>query len=195
MFFKGVYFIAQPLIRLFYRIFFFAKSYNQNNVPDDCSVIICGNHKSLNDGIVIGGFVPRKLNFMAKKELFANKFCKWFLSGLGIYPVDRKGNDISVVKTALRILKDNGAMVIFPEGTRNLPDINESKDGAVVLALKTKSPIIPVKIDSKYKLFGGMKIVFGDPVCYEQYYDKKLSGEEIHKLTVELMEKIYSLKD
>lgn len=195
MFFRCLYSVIQPLIRVFYKVFFFAKSYNENSVPNDVSVIICGNHKSINDGIVIGGFIPRKLNFMAKKELFANKFCKWFLTGLGIYPVDRKGNDISVIKTALKILNNNGAMVIFPEGTRNLPDINNSKDGAIVLALKTKSPIVPVKIQSPYKLFHGMKIIFGEPIYYEQYYDKKLSGEDVHKLTVQLMEKIYSLKD
>lgn len=195
MFFKILYGIAQPILRLFYYILFFAKCYNKNVVPKDKSVLICGNHNSAHDGVIVGAFVPRRLNFMAKKELFANKFFKWFLSGLGIYPVDRKGNDISVVKTALSILKNNGAMVIFPEGTRNLLDINNSKNGAVVLAIKTHSPIVPVHIISKYKIFGGMKIIFGEPVTFDEYYDKHLTNEETHKLTLELMEKIYSLKD
>ncbi len=192
--YSALYNILVPLIRLFYRVLFFARVYGRENVPKDTAVIICGNHNSNHDGPIVAGFVPRKMNFIGKKEIFKFKPFGKLLYGLGVRPVDRSKSDIAVVRAALSILKENGGLLIFPEGTRNLPDINDAKDGAVGIALKTKTPIIPVHIISKYRLFSGMKIIFGKPYDLSPYYDKKLSQDEIHAITVDLMNTIYKIE-
>ena len=193
--YNALYNILMPLVKCFYKVFFFAKSYGKENVPKETSVIICGNHSSNHDGVILAGFIPRKMNFIAKKELFKFKLVAKILYGLGARPVDRSKNDISVVRAALSILKENGGLLIFPEGTRNLPDINDTKDGAVSIALKTKTPLIPVKIVGKFRLFSGIRVIFGKEYDLTPYYDKKLSQEEIHAITLDLMKTIYEMEE
>lgn len=195
MFYDKLYDAACPVVRLFYRIFFFASVKGRENVPKSGGAIICGNHSSNHDGVIIAAFTPRRLKFMAKKELFKNPFFAKVLTGLGLRPVDRGGHDISIVKTALRILKDGDPMVIFPEATRSLKDINDCKDGAVVLAIKTRVPIIPVHIINGYKLFHKVKVIYGKPYDLSEYYGKRLLPEEIHEITLDVMKKIYSMNE
>lgn len=195
MFYDKLYSIARPLVNLFYRIFFFARAYGRENVPKAGGAVLCGNHRSNHDGLIVAAFTSRRLNFIAKKELFKNPVASRFFTGLGLRPVDRGGHDISVVKTAISILKSGNAMVIFPEGTRNKIDINDCKDGAVVLALKLRVPLIPVHIVSRYIPFGGMKVIYGKPYDLSGYYGKRLTPQEIHAITVDVMKKIYEMNE
>lgn len=195
MFYDMIYKIVRPLVKVFYNVIFFAKSYGRDNIPKDTGVIICGNHTSNHDGPIVAAFTPRQMNFIVKKEIFKFKVFSKLLYGLGLRPVERDGSDIAVVKAALSILKNNGGLVIFPEGTRNLKDINDAKDGAVVMAIKTQVPIIPVRIISKFKVFGGMKVIYGNPFDLSEYYGKKLTSDEIHSLTLKLMDTIYNIKE
>lgn len=190
-----LYGMLMPLVKSFYKIFFFAKAYGKDNVPKNSSVIVCSNHISNHDGVIIAGFIPRKMNFLGKKEIFKYKIFAKILYGLGVRPVDRSKNDISVVRAALSILKENGGLLIFPEGTRNLEDVNNAKDGAVVMALKTKTPLIPVRIKGDYRLFSGVKVIFGKEYDLTPYYDKKLTQEEIHAITLDLMKTINEIEE
>ncbi len=71
-------------------------------------IILCSNHISLLDPIMLAIAVPRPIIFMAKKELFENKFLARLLYGLGgAFPVDRRGgSDLSSIKMSLRTLKE-----------------------------------------------------------------------------------------
>ena len=65
-------------------------------------------------------------------------------------------------------------MGIFPEGTINRTKdiIMPFKKGAVVMAIKTNSPIVPFAINGKYKK-NELKIIFGKP-----YYPKTEDAEK-----------------
>ena len=81
--------------------------------------------------------------------------------------------------------------------------------GAVLLAIKTQSPIIPVGIIGADKVLPPetfprmeslpefkntqLKVAIGKPITYEKYYNKKISNEETDLLTTELMKQIGKL--
>ena len=139
-------------------ILFPTKVFCKNKLPkkkDKQGYIFCANHYSNLDVILFDVKFTRKINYMAKKELF-KKHNSGLLKSLGGIPVDRNAADLSAYKSAIKVLKDNKPLGIFPEGTRNKLDqaeVQEIKSGAIVFASKTGKPIIPIAMLRKPKVF------------------------------------------
>ena len=103
---------------------------------------------------------------MAKKEYFDNKKVAWFFKSAGCIPVDRAKKDPNATNNALEVLNNDGAIGIFPEGTRNRTKelLLPFKFGAVSMAKKTDSYIIPFAITGDYKFRSkNLKITYGKP--------------------------------
>lgn len=132
----------------------------ENLPPPSQPLIIAGNHQSNFDPLLIGYVVPypRMVQFMAKKELFV-PVIGHILRGGGTFPVDRDGNDLGAVRTALRILQSGGTLGIFPQGTRGGQEMH---GGAALLALKAKVPIVPVGLS---RAPGRWILRFGKPLA------------------------------
>lgn len=108
---------------------------------------MASNHRSFLDPVILGVVCPRKLNFMAKEELFHNPFFSWLISQLGAFPIKRNRADISALKQALKRVNSGNALVIFPEGSRNYsPATSQPQAGIGFLASKINAPVIPVFI-------------------------------------------------
>lgn len=189
-----LYNIVVFFVKIYYKIIFLAKAEGKENIPKTGGVILCANHQSFRDPIIIAAFSPRKLKFLSKIELFKNKFFAWFLRGVGCVPIDRNGGDLKAMRSCIKILKDDNPLMLFPEGTRSCVHMEDVKPGALLFATKANVPIVPVGI-SKLKPFGRTKVIFGKPIYYTEYYDKKISSEEYRKLTNKLMFEIYNLVD
>ena len=189
-----LYNIAAFFVRLYYKILYFAGAEGKENIPKTGGFILCGNHKSFNDPVIVAAFSTRKLKFLAKAELFKNSFFSWFLKKIGCVPVDRYGGDLKAMRTCIKVLKDSNPLLLFPEGTRSCIHIEDVKPGAILFATKAEVPIVPIGI-SKLHIFGCAKVRFGKPIYYNEYYGKKISSDEYKKLTNKLMLEIYNLVD
>lgn len=190
LFYKAVKGIARVLFSLVYRI----EIEGKEHLPERGKAIVSPNHFSMMDPIIIGAFLPRKVNFMAKEELFSNKLFALILNKLGVFPVKRGGADIGAIRTALRILNNGDIFCIFPEGTRSKTgEILKAKPGAAMIAIRARSPIIPIAIIGDYKLFSKVKIIIDKPVYLSDYYDKKVSTDEYRELSQEILNTIRGL--
>ncbi len=187
------YDVAHAVTGNLYRLMFGVSVKGRENIPETGGAILCSNHTSYYDPIALAILTcRRKVNFMAKKELFENPKFSRLISSLGAFPVDREGNDLKAIKTALKILKDGGVLGIFPEGTRTPEmDLSKAKSGVVMFAIKAKVPIIPVYIESDYKLLKPLRITIREPIYYDEYYGKKVSAEEYSELAKDVLRKIY----
>lgn len=191
----GFYKFAKGLLKGIFKIIYRVEVQGIEKIPDEGKAILCANHKSNLDPIVLGIICPRPIFFMAKKELFQNKLISKILYSLNAFPVDRQGSDISAIRKSLEILKNDQILGIFPEGTRvSSVDINSAKPGISMIAIKSKSPIIPVYIDSSYKPFQKVKIKIGDMIYLDNYHDKKLRTEDYKDISIKILQSIYSLK-
>jgi 1-acyl-sn-glycerol-3-phosphate acyltransferase len=178
------------------RILFRVKVIGKDNIPKNGRIIVCANHESLLDPVIIGILFPRPIHFMAKKELFKNKFLNIIITALGAFPVNRKSADLSAIRTSIDILRKEKVLGIFPEGKRIIEEnIENAKPGIALITIKAKSPIVPVLIQSKYKIFSKLTIKIGSPIYFNEYYGKKLSTDEYRVLSKEVMKNIYSLKN
>ncbi|MGM0395565.1 MAG: lysophospholipid acyltransferase family protein [Bacillota bacterium] len=188
------YSLVKAIAFVVFNIVFGIKVEGKDHIPGSGRLVLCSNHRSNWDPLIIASIFPRKIAWMGKKELFDVKILKVPLRWLGVFPVDRHIADISAVKTALRILKSEKVLGIFPEGTRVKEyDPGNAKAGVALLAMKSKAPVLPVYIEGSYKLFSRLRIVIGEPLEYHKKYSGKLGNEEYSNISQAILAKIYAL--
>ncbi len=129
------------LIRTVYGL----RVHDAQHVPLIGPCVIACNHDSAWDPPVVGLATPRFLQFMAKRELFANGAFAAVLRAVGAFPVDRDRNDIGAIKEALRRLEQGGTVGVFFEGTRR-PEAKGTMEGAAYLAQRTGAALVPTAI-------------------------------------------------
>lgn len=155
---------------------------NPHNEPLDKNFVVCCNHTSLMDVIVIASSLKNQVCFMAKKEVFKVPVLKSFARAMGAFPVDRKNGDVGAIKKTIEILKDGSCVGIFPQGTRcpyENPRQTPIKDGIGMVAQRAGVGILPVAIRTragKLKLFKQTEFVVGKMI-----YPEELSLEGTHK--------------
>lgn len=159
------------------------------------SYIFVGNHLSVLDIIPVAVTVDRPVYYMAKKELFEKGFMKWLMLKSECISVNRDGSDVKALMQAMKILKNGGIVNIFPEGTRNKTDqmFLPFKSGATTLAIRTKTPIIPMIQVKKIKFFRTTRVYFGDPLEFTEFYDRKLTPEDYEIADKMLLDKMTEL--
>lgn len=186
------YRLAKFVVRIFYNLFFKVEIVGEENLPQGCGYLLAPNHLSMHDPPLIGGFFPRlDLYAMSKKEAFDVWILKPILPRINVFPVDRDGNDITAIKTSLKILKRGDGLLIFPEGTRNKREDGkplEAKPGLALIAIKAKVPIVPVTVDSTYKLFSKICITYHPPVSLKEYEGQKLDTETYQTIAQNILE-------
>jgi 1-acyl-sn-glycerol-3-phosphate acyltransferase len=169
-----LYIVLRLLSAFFLKLLFNMQVIGRQNVPEEGGFIIASNHVSYLDPIAVGVAVPRKINFMAKEELFCNSFAHWFMTSLHSFPVKRNSADLSAIKEALHRLKSGGGLVIFPEGSRRFDGLDsQAQAGVGFLAVKSGAPVVPAFIegtdkalpnDKKFIRLHKISVYFGKPI-------------------------------
>ncbi|MEG1751995.1 MAG: lysophospholipid acyltransferase family protein [Clostridia bacterium] len=166
----------------------------RKNIPKGKAILVC-NHRSNMDVVVLMNKVWFKPNILAKKELFAKKCKRRFFKQIGGIPVDRENLELSTIKTCLLKLKNNEKLIIFPEGTRNKTEDNLQalKNGSAMLSIKSQSPIIPIWIEKKPKLFSFNKIIVGQPFFLKEF--DKINAENLKLASNKISQKLLELSN
>lgn len=191
MFYNFVVVLLKTVLRLVFRI----KYVGRENMPKEGGVLLAVNHRSNWDPVLAGLGSPRHLRFMAKEELFKNPVFGKLISSLGAFPVSRGSGDVGAVKAAFKILKDDGVMLMFPEGHRMKDGQRGAvKRGVATIAQRCQVPVVPMYISGSYKWMSKMTITLGKPLSFEEYYGQKLDNDQLHVLAEQIMDKIWECK-
>ena len=161
-----LYKIAKAILGPIFKFYYNPKIINKEYIPESGSILIVGNHKHLYDQCLSIISTKRPIHYMAKKEYFDDKKVAWFFKYTGCIRVDREKKDPVAVSSALEVLNDDGAIGLFPEGTRNKTKefLLPFKYGAVSMAKKTDAYIVPFGITGDYKFRSkNLTIRFGKP--------------------------------
>lgn len=195
---KGFYSFLVFILRFPLFLFFRYKHINKNNIPEEGRYIIASNHISGPDCIFVGLGQKRYIRFMAKAELFENKFLNWFFTKMGAFPVNRGKGDTSAINNAKEMIDNGETLGIFIEGTRSKTgEFLKPKSGAVMLAHQMNCKIVPCAISCKglKPSFWRRKYVhFGEPVTVEELGVTKASPREYRDASRKLMEIIADLR-
>lgn len=155
-----------------YRFRFFG----QHNIPRTGPVLLISNHQSMLDPIIVGlGSSHRQFYAMARATLWKTKWLGWVMDSLNAIPVDQDKPDASTIKRCIEVLRQDHALLIFPEGARTLTGKTEAFEAGTMLIIKRAKPVIvPVALDGAYevwprtrkspKLFGRIACIYGKPI-------------------------------
>jgi 1-acyl-sn-glycerol-3-phosphate acyltransferase len=164
--------VMTPLLMFVYR----GWALDTNNVPQDGPFILAPNHFSNLDHFFAGVFIRRKVQFMAKSQLYGNPILDYIFRVGGVFPVMRGHHDEEAFRTAYTILGRGGCVGMYCEGGRSRTGrLGEPKAGVGRLALESGVPVMPVAIHGssgvrgwKRLRFPKVTIQFGEPVSFPQ---------------------------
>ncbi|MCI8943872.1 MAG: 1-acyl-sn-glycerol-3-phosphate acyltransferase [Oscillospiraceae bacterium] len=191
-FYRIIYAIAAPIIHLLFP----CRTVGLEDFPEE-GALLCANHASGWDPILIALNLPKdaRLTVMAKDQLFRIPLLGFFLKKLGIFPVKRGGNDLTAMKTAMKVLSGGNRLLVFPEGTRVEEQGEvEAKGGVTMMATRTGVPMVPVYCGGKHKFFRKTTIAFGKPYV-PVIAGRRPTPDENRAIAQEILERIYALSE
>jgi len=197
-----VYYFGRVLIRIIALPYVFWKVKGKENLPARGPVIIACNHLHVADPPIVASSIPLKSVFMAKEELWHNKWSRYWVTNFGAFPIKRDSFDREAIRQAEQCLAKGLSLIMFPEGARSKnAQMTQALPGAALIALRTGVPIVPVAIagtekirNLKWCFFHHPTITitigkpFNPPPC-----DGKTTKELRNKLADDIMYKIAEL--
>jgi 1-acyl-sn-glycerol-3-phosphate acyltransferase len=170
-----VYEIVRVVTVLHALITFRARGIGSENVPNG-PLILAPNHASFMDHFFAGAFVRRRIQFMAKSQLFSSPIPTYIFSHGGVFPVRRGAQDDEAFVSAFKILERGGAIGMYCEGGRSRTGQvgAEARPGIGRLALESGAPVVPVGILGSHQVrnwkrlqFPKVTVSYGTPLRFE----------------------------
>ncbi|MBO7736847.1 MAG: 1-acyl-sn-glycerol-3-phosphate acyltransferase [Clostridia bacterium] len=171
------------------------KVFGHKKVKDGACIYVC-NHYRIWDVVYPALTTDEGIHYLAKSEL-KKSFIWPFCRAVKLIPLDRNGEDVKSLMDALRCLKNNEKIAIYPEGTRNKTDqpMLPFKSGASMLAIKTKTPIVPVVTYEKQRPFRLNHVIIGEPFELSEYYGQKMTQELLAEADEKLRQRLLDIRE
>jgi 1-acyl-sn-glycerol-3-phosphate acyltransferase len=180
------WYLASAIGRLF---FHFRVLHRENRILRG-PLIIAINHQSYLDPPLAGVASGREVYFLARRDLLDVPVLNFLLPRLNVVPVDQEGTDRSALKALIRILKNNEATVVFPEGARTLDgNLQPALPGLGFVIAKTLAPVLPMRISGAHEAlprgggrlrFHPITIAIGEPIHFTEA-DLQPRGKEMYQ--------------
>lgn len=190
--YRIIYGMIQCFLRGIFGLLYRVTIIDRHKIPKQGRFIMCCNHLSYIDPVIVASYSPRYTYFMAKKELFSVSFLSNLVTYLNAFPLNRDAMDRKSFKTSLKILKHNNILGLFPEGSRSKDGtVGEGKKGIGLISILSDAPIIPIAISGSNKIiqkphkrtyFPKIKLIIGDVID-----TKKIAAENERKDAIQLI--------
>lgn len=190
--FHILYCLMFPIFNL---IMYPVRALHRERIPEG-PCLFCPNHTSMADPpmVCFAAGWKHPMRIMAKQELLDTPVLGWVLNKIGTFGVDRGNSDLAAIKTGLKTLKEGEKLLLFPEGGRVAEGADSTaKTGAIMLAMKTGVPIVPVFSTPKKRMFHRSTMVFGEPYTVKPA-GRRATPQEYEEQADLLLKKIYALE-
>jgi 1-acyl-sn-glycerol-3-phosphate acyltransferase len=171
----------------------------RKNVPRKGPVILAPNHFSQMDHFFAGVYLPRKVRFMGKSQLFGPPLLTGFLKHGGVFPVRRGHRDEEAMVTAFTLLEQGEMLLVYAEGGRSRSgEMGEPKPGIGRIAVESGAQVVPVAIHGsagvrswKRLRFPKVTIEYGEPRSFP--VEKDVSRERQLEVATEIFDDVRRL--
>lgn len=121
------------------------------HIPQQGPVLLLANHQCYLDPVFIGASTRRHLCYLARKNLWNNKFLASLMDSLNGYPVDQEGVATDGIRAVINLLGQGKAVLVFPEGSRTWDgQMDQLKPGVHLIIRRSTPPIVPIGIAGAY---------------------------------------------
>lgn len=185
-----LYYFVKPIYKILLCFLYRPNIIGKENIPEEGPIIFASNHKMAFDPLLILISTKRQVSYLAKSDLF-KLVHGWIFRKIGMIPVYRDKQNVGAIIEAEKVLENGGAIGVFPEGRRNRTkeDLLPFRKGAVRLAKKTKTPILPCAITGKYRLFRkGLQLEIGKPIQID-HLEIEEANEKLQKEILKILRK------
>jgi long-chain acyl-CoA synthetase len=199
------WYVASRLVQIVARDRFHLRVTGLEKLPAHGPFIICSNHQSFIDPIILGSVLPWRIfrdSFaVGTSEIFGKGFMRTLAQWLRVVVVDPDANLIPAMRAGAYGLGRGGVLMLYPEGERSIDGAPKTfKKGAAILSIHLQVPIVPVAIEGFYESwprgkpfqkFASLQMTFGD-VIYPPP-EAKASEEAYEELTAKLKGRIVAM--
>jgi len=165
-------------------------SFGREHVPPTGPVLIVSSHQSNLDPVLVGLACSRQLKYLARHGLFFWPF-SWLIRSLGAVRLDKKAGGLSGIKATIKLLRENEAVLVFPEGSRTFDgELAPMMGGFCTIARRSGATIVPAAIDGAFAALPRgsafprptrITVVIGPPITPDQA--GQLSDDALLELT------------
>src|SRR5436190_3919262 len=197
-----VYFLGWCGFRMMYAVYFRWKVYSPEHVPKTGPVILASNHSSFLDPMLVGAGLHRKINYLARENLFRFPVLGWILHKWQAVPVNREGGGAKGLRAILDRLLAGGAIILFPEGTRSADgSLQPARSGIGLTVIKSSAPVVPVRVFGTFEAYNRhmrfprprhVAVKYGHPMVFEKLRSeaKTCSKERLKQIYQEVADQI-----
>jgi long-chain acyl-CoA synthetase len=205
IFIEGLLFLVAKLIYLLARGPFHLKVQGVENLPARGPFLLCSNHQSYVDPLVMVGILPwrlfREAFALGTSEIFGKGFMRRLARWIRVVVLDPDANLIPAMRAGFFGLSHGRILILYPEGERtNDGNPRIFRKGAAILSVHAQAPILPVAIEGfydawprhqKYPKVAHLRLVFGAPISPPPVGDASEAAYD--KLTSELKSRVVAL--
>ena len=170
--FHVLYSFLKLILTILFKMVYRVEVSGYENIPKSGRLILCSNHLSYVDPLLIAAYFSRHVYFMAKKEVFNSRVLGEIVSFLNAFSVSRNSLDRKAIKNSIEILNSDEVLCMFPEGTRSTEGvIRDGHKGVGLISIFSSSPILPMALSGTNKIiqksrkrifFPKVKIIYGN---------------------------------
>lgn len=176
------------------------KVHRKHHVPRTGGVLLVANHQSFLDPVLVAVQLDRPVSFLAKSELFENRYLKWLITNLHAFPVRQGKGDVRAIKETVERLQEGHVLNVYPEGHRTEDgELGVVQPGIALMIRKAGVPIVPVAIigsfnswprSAKLPRAGHVRVLYGPPIDVSGLKASEVVTL-IHQTLAALLEELY----
>lgn len=179
-----VYGLFRVLAKIIFHTVMPVRCHNRERLDAEAPYVLIANHQHALDPVAMAMFIPRRqICFLGKKELGKNKIVNRLLTSAHVILVGRGDTDMAAMRNCMKAVKMKKILLIFPEGTRrHKGQMEQIENGASLIAMRSKAPIIPMYIDRKLSFFKKTNMYVGEPIPYDDLLEKGINTETCEEM-------------
>jgi len=196
------------IFKIFFRVFFLLRVEGRENLKANGPYLICPNHTSYLDGLIILSALPFRLAvktyFLGEKRFFEQFLLRPFIKLARLIPLQMNSNLMDALKACSFVLRNSKIVCYFPEGQRAIDgEIKEFKKGVGILVKELDIPVVPVSIQGAFKAWprgrrfprlARIRVTFGNPARSKELNEGNGTGDEYQRTANALQKLVINMR-
>ena len=182
---KGIlYEVLRLLAMIVFHTVMPVRCHYRERLDMEAPYVLIANHQHALDPVAMAMCVrKRQIVFLGKKELGKNRLVRNLLTRGHTILIDRHNTDMAAMRNCMKAVKLKKILLIFPEGTRHHEgQMEQIESGASLIAMRTKSPIVPIYFDRKLGFFHVTNMYVGEPIAYDDLLEQGINRDTCEEM-------------